>query len=231
MSKLDMPYMASIVSIDPLSETILRISLKPEHYIPYQAGQYLQILSSEESLFYSIANAPLGAHQYEIHMRHHANHPAHQHLLTEIRTQGKVPLFLPLGNCHVGQFNRKTPTLLIAQGTGFAPMKAIIEQWLADEMMPPTVLCWIARTPEDWYLNDLVQHWLPVVPQLRYYPCLSETPLDELVKKLTLFAGFPLSELQVILAGPFDRMCNIRQEMIQAHPLNHLQFFSDAFET
>ncbi|MCX7115652.1 MAG: NAD(P)H-flavin reductase [Gammaproteobacteria bacterium] len=225
----DVPMQAEISSIEPLTDTILRVILKPPHYVPYQAGQYLQILMATDALSYSIANAPLGAHCYELHVRHHPAHVIHQHVLQEMRAQGEVPIFLPLGNCHVGQLDVTRPTLLLGQGTGFAPLKAIIEQWLADGLMPPTVLCWMVRSAPDWYMDDLVQQWVERVPAFRYLPCLMDNADEAWVEKLLSFAEFDVSKVQVVLAGPFERMRSLRDVMI-SHGIGANQFFSDAFE-
>ena len=51
---------ARVVQMMPLTDTILQLVLLPEHYIAYQAGQYLQLLCGDSAIYYSIANAPLG---------------------------------------------------------------------------------------------------------------------------------------------------------------------------
>lgn len=224
----ELPVLAEIISVEPLNERVLRVFLKPERYVSYQAGQYLQILMAEEALAYSIANAPLGAHQYELHMRHHPTHLLHQHVLSDMKKEGALPLFLPLGNCHVGCLDASSPTWFIAQGTGFAPMKAIIEHWLAAGIMPPSVLAWLARSPSDWYLSEQVSHWVAHVPTFRYLPCLSSMSDETLTAHLMSLSVEEVGRLQVVLAGPFERMRHIRDVMM-TYGLKAHQFFSDAF--
>lgn len=224
----DVPMKAEVFSIEPLTEKILRIFLKPPHYLPYQAGQYLQILMAEEALSYSIANAPLGAHCYELHVRHRLNEPVHQHMLQEIRTQGEVPIFLPLGHCHVGCLEITRPTLLIGQGTGFAPLKAMMEQWLAEGVVPPTVLCWLVREPADWYMSELVEQWVHRVETFQYLPVLMDGQQDEWISKALSLLGKDAPALQVVLAGPSERMLGLRDQLV-ARGVLLAHVFSDAF--
>jgi CDP-4-dehydro-6-deoxyglucose reductase len=223
----DLPLMAEVTQVEPLTEHILRVFLTPQHYVNYTAGQYLQILTSEEALCCSIANAPLGAHHYELHLRHSPQNPLHQILMKEMRSSGEVPIYLPLGNCHVGRLSVERPVLMIAQGTGFAPMKAMLEQWLTDGSMPPTLFCWLARNPSDWYMQPLVETWAEHVEQFQFLPLRADLA-DEMVFKTVLKeANFDLTQLQVVLAGPFDRMRALQQVGV-ALGLQPQQFFSDA---
>lgn len=224
----DLPLMAEVTQVEALTQQILRITLEPQHYVDYQAGQYLQILTSEEALSYSIANAPLGAHHYELHIRHIAQDPLHQHLLNEMRTTGEVPIFLPLGQCHVGCFSVERPLIMIAQGTGFAPMKAMLEHWLGEGSLPPTLFCWLARTPADWYMQTLVETWEAHVEHLQYLPLRTEISDEDVFTEVIKQAAFDTSQAQVVLAGPFERMRALKQVGMELG-LQEAQFFSDAF--
>ena len=95
---------AEVVSIEPLTLDILRVFLRPQHYVPYLAGQYLQILMPEEAASYSIANAPLGVPHYELQLRHRPHQRSSEQLLKMLREQGEIPLFLPMGQCHVENY-------------------------------------------------------------------------------------------------------------------------------
>jgi CDP-4-dehydro-6-deoxyglucose reductase, E3 len=224
----DLSLMAEVTRVEPLTQHILRVFLEPEHYINYHAGQYLQILTAEEALSYSIANAPLGAHHYELHLRHSPQNPLHQHLLSEMRAVGEVPIFLPLGHCHVECFSVDRPLIMLAQGTGFAPMKAMLEYWLTEGRLPPTLFCWLARTPSDWYMQSLVETWDAQVENFKYLPLRADISDEDVFNEVLKQAGFELSDVQVVLAGPFERMCALKQVGIELG-LRADQFFSDAF--
>ena len=73
---------AQVSSIFPLTNSILQIFLSPDEYIHYEAGQYLKIITEEEAFSFSIANAPLGSHQYELHIRHGRDNPSSTSLIS-----------------------------------------------------------------------------------------------------------------------------------------------------
>lgn len=215
----------------PLTNSILQVILKPEVYIPYQAGQYLQILLGNEVYSYSIANAPLGARFYELHIRHSQDNPSTQRLLEAIKQQGEVKIKLPLGECHLEKLALNQSILFIAGGTGFAPIKSMIEQLLASGDKRPFELFWGAHAPSDLYLDEKVRQWQTHVESFRYFSLLSGASkqtlaaviLDHHFKNLV-----DLQEWQVVIAGPFEMVYAIRDALIAKNvPKN--QLFSDAF--
>ena len=78
---------AKVTQVTPLTPLILRVELTPNQYLPYEAGQYLKIITAHDESFFSIANAPLGAKTYELHIKHYPNHPEQQHLIDTLAKQ------------------------------------------------------------------------------------------------------------------------------------------------
>lgn len=103
---------ARVENIIPLTDTILQVILSPISYVPYRAGQYLKVLLAQEKLSFSIANAPLGAGKYELHIRHTQGNTSAQQLLHEIRQQELLTIQLPFGDCNLEQLQKK-PTYFI----------------------------------------------------------------------------------------------------------------------
>jgi CDP-4-dehydro-6-deoxyglucose reductase len=239
---------AQVEQITPLTDTIMQLMLKPETYVDYQAGQYLQIFLGEEALNYSIANAPLGSHQYELHIRHSSENPYTQRLFAHIKEHGNVTMSLPFGECSINRLDKDRPILFIARGTGFAPVKAMIEQLLANTDNRTFELFWGARMQNDLYMDEKVTHWQKHVRRFTYFSsCFDEHsfktnyPLapsgerlkvkgnSELLISLVL-ARHPsdLADWQIILSGPFDMVYSTRDVLVQKGvSQNHL--FSDAF--
>lgn len=219
---------ARVKEITPLTDSILKLILEPDQYIPYEAGQYLQIKIGGELLSYSIANAPLGSHHYELHIRHSRENPYNQALFAHIKEKGTVSIALPFGDCRLDQLDPDSPILFIAGGTGFAPVNAIIEQLLADDDPRLFELYWGVRSQSDLYLDEKVRHWEAHVNRFNYSSLLS----DENKKSLTsvVLARHPtdISEWQIVISGPFDMVYNTRDALVShGVPVAHL--FSDAF--
>jgi CDP-4-dehydro-6-deoxyglucose reductase len=219
---------AQVEKIVPLTDSIMHLTLRPEHYVEYQAGQYLDILCEGQQFSYSIANAPLGSHQYELHIRHSLDNPYNQSLFTHIKQYGNVTLKLPFGSCCINNLDNHRPILFIAGGTGFAPVNAMIEHLLADADPRPFELFWGARSQSDVYLDEKVFNWQMHVSRFKYYPFLSETSKDNLLSNLLIRHAQDLKEWQIVLSGPFEMVYSIRDTLVeQGMPSN--QLFSDAF--
>lgn len=219
---------AKIEQITPLTDSILQIILKPDHYIDYQAGQYLQIMLANDALSYSIANAPLGSRTYELHVRHSQDNPCTQALLDEIKQQGRVTIRLPLGECDLSHLDQHKPILFIAGGTGFAPIKAMIEQLLADGAPRPFELYWGARSQSDLYLDKRVMEWQAHVNHFQYMSLLSENSTDSLASMALVRHSHDLHDWQVVLSGPFNMVYSTRDALV-AQGVLHERLFSDAF--
>lgn len=220
---------AQVVRVTPLTDKIIALQLLPENYIDYQAGQYLQIFSEGQWLSYSIANAPLGAHNYELHIRHDPQNTSNQALFREIKQQGNVRIRLPFGDCHLDKLDADRPILFIAGGTGFAPVHAMIEQLLATGDRRPFVLYWGARSQSDLYLEEKALQWQAHVSHFRYVPLVSATDSGETLATLVLKQHKKdLFDYQVVIGGPFDMVYATRDALVAAGVLNS-RLYSDAF--
>lgn len=219
---------ANIEAINPLTDTILQIILQPEHYVDYHAGQYLNIIQRDEQLSYSIANAPLGSHKYELHIRHSQDNSANKNLLAQMKARGEVLIQLPFGNCHLEKLDATKPIVFIAGGTGFAPVKAMIEQLLATGDTRSFELYWGARSLSDLYMSERVNQWKGHVNQFRYVSLLANSSRETLASTLIDHHQSDLAAWQYVLAGPFDMIYGLRDSLV-ALGLSVDQLYSDAF--
>lgn len=219
---------ARVESITPLTDSILQLILKPSQYIDYKAGQYLQIMFEGEAYSYSIANAPLGSHQYELHIRHSRDNPYNQPLFAHIKRLGKVTICLPHGGCHVNNLQPNKPILFIAAGTGFAHIKAMIEQLLADGESRPFELFWGARSQNDLYMDDKATQWQAHVKHFSYFSHLSENSQLTLADIVLARHTQDINDWQIVISGPFDMVYSTRDVLV-SHGALAENLFSDAF--
>lgn len=220
---------AEIERISPLTDSIIELVLAPDQYVDYLSGQYLQIRCGDEWLSYSIANAPLGSHKYELHIRHDKNNSCHQTLFAAIKQEGAVTIRLPLGDCHLSQLEPEMPIVFIAGGTGFAPIKAMIEQLLATGDRRLFELYWGARSQSDLYLDDKVKQWQAHVSQFNYFSLLpTANSKEKLATRVIQHHPHTLSDYQFVIGGPFDMVFDTRDALITAGVLP-FRLHSDAF--
>lgn len=219
---------AKVTRIVPLTDSIIELILEPDDFIDYQAGQYLQLLSGDEWQSYSIANAPLGARHYELHIRHDVQNPYNKALFADIKQQGKVTIRLPFGECHLTKLQEK-PIIFIAAGTGFAPINAMIEQLLAAGDKRSLELYWSARSQSDLYLHEKVTQWQAHVSHFQYLSLLPKANSQETLAALVIRRHqHHLSQYQFVMGGPFEMVFATRDALVQAG-VTAEQMYADAF--
>lgn len=221
-----------VEQIHPLTDRVVQIYLKCEQAFSYQAGQYIEIMLDDLAIPYSIANAPLGGKQIELHISHCADNPMASRVLAHIRRAGVLKIKGPQGNV-VYSPQQTYPSLYIAGGTGFAPMKAMIEQALMHEGTQSMHLFWGARYINDLYMAELAEHWGSHVEHFHYTPVLSNASKDWQGEvgslRQAVIRHYPdLSQHQAYIAGPFDMVFAARDTFVAAG-LPITRIFSDAF--
>lgn len=219
---------ALVEDISPLTDSIMRLILVPEKYVAYQAGQYLQIIFGEEAFSYSIANAPLGSHKYELHIRHSLENPYNQRLFNHIKKYGSVTISLPFGTCSIEHLDPIRPILFIAGGTGFAPVKAMIEHLLSSSDTRRFELFWGARLKNDLYMDEKVINWQSHVNHFNYFSSVSEDNSVPLVSFVLARHPQDLNAWQIVISGPFDMVYSTRDALVHSG-VSPAHLFSDAF--
>ncbi len=161
---------------------VLRLQLPANERLLYLAGQYVELLLRDGvRRAYSMATAPHDADQIELHVRHMPGGKFTDALFGATQPSFKEKDILrfegPLGTFFLREDSHK-PIVFLASGTGFAPIKAVIEHCLHKDVGRPMTLYWGGRRPHDLYMNDLAEKWALEVPHFRYVPVVSDA-LDE----------------------------------------------------
>ncbi|OGV33970.1 MAG: NAD(P)H-flavin reductase [Legionellales bacterium RIFCSPHIGHO2_12_FULL_35_11] len=219
---------AQVEYVSPLTDTVLQYILKPEKYISYLAGQYLRLKLGKEYYSYSIANAPLGSQRYELHIRHSRENINNQKLLDEMKHSGGIFLDIPYGNCVLARLSLDKPIIFVAAGSGFAPIKAMLEQLFADGHNRPLKLFWGVRSQSDLYMKDKLLNWQESMNQFSYTTCLSESSEISLTSMVIKQKEFDLRNSQIVMSGPFDLIYKIRDFLV-CDGAKKDNIFADAF--
>jgi len=194
-----------------LAPDVMRLVLTPPRAqaLAYLAGQYVDVLlPGGRRRAFSIANAPHTGPQIELHIRHVAGGDFTHRVFTQIKPGDILRIEGPLGT-FVPREHSERPMLFVAGGTGFAPVKALIEHFLHLGTLRPMQLYWGARAPEELYLRDLPQRWAAAHSNLRFTPIVSDA---ERIGDSGLRSGFvheavledhpDLSPFDVYMSGP-----------------------------
>ena len=219
---------------------ILKLQLPAAERFQFLAGQYLEFLLKDgQRRAYSIANAPSQEGPLELHIRHLPGGLFTDFVFGAIQPALKEKDILrfegPLGSFFLREDSPK-PTIFLAAGTGFAPIKSIIEQMQAKKIERPIFLYWGGRRPSDLYLNDLCLSWAKDLPNFEYIPVISDALLEDAWKGRTGFvhqaviADHPnLAGFQVYACGAPVMVNAARQDFSSKCHLPEEEFFADSF--
>lgn len=225
-----------VVRKEQLSDDVVRLLLKlPEgQRLQFLAGQYLEfILRDGRRRAFSFANAPHDDAYIELHVRRVPHGHFTDYVFDELQEKTILRFQGPLGTFVVREESNR-PMILMAGGTGFAPLKAMIEHAFHMGSQRPMHLYWGARARRDLYLPDLPLGWAQTHAGFAYTPVLSEPEPDWRGRSgfvhQAVAADHPdMSGFEVYMSGP-PAMVHAGRVAFSANGLSVDNMFSDAFE-
>lgn len=214
----------------------LRLKLPATERLQFLPGQYIDLLLKDgRRRSYSLANAPHGDELLELHVRHVEGGAFSEQVFRDMKEKALLRFEGPLGSFYLREDSPR-PVLLMAGGTGFAPLKSILEHAFDAGLQRPMHLFRGVRARRDLYLDDLPAGWARSHANFRYTPVLSEPLPDDhwsgetgLVHEALLRAYPDLSGHDVYMAGP-PAMIRAARAAFAAAGLPEDQLFFDAFE-
>jgi len=230
-----------VASLEKVAEDvmILRVKLPPSEEFHFRAGQYIDFLLADgQRRSFSIANAPASGETLELHVRQIPGGRFTSQVFGSMKPRDILRLEGPLGSFFLRDAPEEggaKPIILLAGGTGFAPMKAIIEHVLARGIHRPISLYWGARNFASLYLNDLAQTWADTMTGFAYVPVLSDEAPEGwaghkgLVHRAVMRDWPDLSAHQVYACGAPAMIDAARSDFIARCQLPETEFFADAF--
>ncbi|MFM2068670.1 MAG: hypothetical protein RLZZ584_3579 [Pseudomonadota bacterium] len=216
---------------------VMTLQLPANQTLRYHAGQYLEfILRDGSRRSYSMANAwHAGNTSVELHLRHMPGGKFTDQVFGAMKVKDILRVEGPFGSFFLREDSDK-PVVLLASGTGFAPVKAIVEHMRAEGITRPTRLYWGCRRRADLYQHDWMLQAAAGLPQLDYVPVLSEPAPDEGWSGRTGFvhqavmADLPdLSGHQVYACGVPVMVEAARRDFVTGCGLPVDEFYADAF--
>jgi len=165
-----------VTEINRLTDDVIQLFLKQpdDKTMQFLAGQYIDfILEGHKPRAFSIANAPHNTDAIELHIRHVAGGIFTDQLFNEMKVGEKLHIEGPLGSFFLRE-DSDNPILLIAGGTGFAPLKGIIEHAIETGITRPIHFYHGVREEKDLYMNELAQSWADQNEHIQYTPVLSD---------------------------------------------------------
>jgi NAD(P)H-flavin reductase/ferredoxin len=200
----------------------------------FKAGQYLRVsMPDGDTRNFSMANAPRESDGVQLHIRRIPGGQFSEGVLARLTKGDKLRIEIPYGEFYLRTGSDK-PIVCLATGTGFAPIKSIIEDLIARGNTRRVRLYWGGRRRQDLYLLDVTDRWAARVPWLTFTPVLSEPDADwngaaGLVHQAVLRDIPDLSGWQVYACGNPAMIRNAERDFQALGGLPDGQFFADPF--
>ena len=219
---------------------VVRLQLPAADVFKYHAGQYVEfMLRDGDRRAYSMGNAPHTQQetpQLELHIRHTPGGKFTDHVFSAMKEKEILRVEGPFGSFYLREESTK-PMVMLASGTGFAPIKAMIEHMQFKSIKRPAVLYWGGRRPADLYQQEWVLAKVAEMPNLTYVPVVSDAlPEDAwtgrtgFVHNAVLQDFADLSGYQVYACGA-PIVVDSAQTAYIAAGLPEDEFFADSFVT
>jgi len=231
---------ARVNALERLSHDVMliRLQLPANDPFVYHAGQYVEfILRDGARRSYSMANARHNGPMVDLHVRHMPGGRFTDHVFGAMKEKEILRIEGPFGSFYLREGSDK-PMVLLASGTGFAPIKALIEHMQFQKITRPATLYWGGRRPEDLYQDAWVRAQLEQMPNLTYVPVVSNaTPQDAwtgrtgFVHKAVIEDLPDLSGYQVYACGAPIVVDSARLDYSDLAGLPEDEFYADSFIT
>jgi CDP-4-dehydro-6-deoxyglucose reductase len=228
------------VSIDkPAPDVaVLRLRVPLNEILFFMAGQYVDILlpdGSRRSYSLAVRPNPEELTQIELHIRHVPGGRFTEHVFSQLKLRDLLRFEGPFGSFFLRDSEK--PAILLASGTGFAPIKSMVEHALATGDSRPLHIYWGGRRIEDIYHMELARQWASDHPHITFIPVLSEAGQSDwsgragFVHQAVMNDVSDLSSYQVYACGAPVMVDAARSDFVRLRSLPPDQFFADAFLT
>jgi len=229
---------ARVVLLERLAEDVMRLSLKlaEGQRLQFLAGQYIDVLlSGNLRRSFSLSTSPLSDELLQLHIRHVPGGHFTGHVFEKMKEKDLIRFQGPYGMFFLREESDR-PVILIAGGTGFAPMKSILEYAFAQGITRPLHLYWGVRAKRDLYLPDLPPAWARSQPHFKFTPVMSEPNMEDhwngrrgWVHEAVAEDYPDLSQHEVYASGP-PPMIEAIKAMVQKLGLPQDRLYYDSFE-
>jgi CDP-4-dehydro-6-deoxyglucose reductase len=222
--------------LEKLADDVMVIYLKlpASERLQFLAGQYIDILQKTgKPRSFSLANAPHDDEFLQLHVRNISGGEFTNHVFTAMKERDILRIKGPLGTFFLREDSDK-PIIFVASGTGFAPIKGIIEHALHIGLKRPMHFYWGARKLADLYMLDKAREW--EARGVKFTPVLSDAIAEDhwqgrsgFVHQAVLEDYADLSTYQVYACGAPVVVEAAHRDYTTQRNLPNDEFYSDAF--
>ena len=215
---------------------VLKLKLPANERLQFLAGQYIDILMKDgKRRSYSMGNPPHDDEYIELHVRNMAQGAFTEYVFNRMKEKDILRFEGPLGTFFMREDSDK-PMIFVASGTGFAPIKSIIEHAFQLGTTRQMVLYWGGRRPADIYMGEIAARWQQEHDNFGFVPVISDAaPEDNWSGRKgfvhrAVMEDFPdMSGYQVYSCGAPIVVESAHLDFTTSCKLPEEEFYSDAF--
>lgn len=177
---------ANQIPVQQILTRVARIERLGEHYVSltlrtprsqtlqFLAGQHVELrIGAELSCDAAIASCPCNGMLLQFHLARRADEPFTLHVFEQLRINDAMMVAGPFGSFMLDESSHR-PIVMVAQDTGFAPLKSLLEHALALELPQPITLFWLSNYEDGFYLANLCRSWVDALDNFSYQPLYLE---------------------------------------------------------
>jgi len=234
---------ARVAELERIAPDVMIVSLKlpANQRLQFMAGQYIDILLKDgKRRSFSLANAPHDDEVLQLHVRNYPGGVFTEQVFTTMKIKDILRFEGPLGSFFLRDTPPDVPIIFLASGTGFAPIKSILEHVFFQEGnkddLRTMTLYWGVRNKADLYLLDLIARWQQQHKNFSFIPVLSDAlPEDNwigrtgFVHEAVLQDFATLENHKVYACGSPVMVKAAYQDFTALRNLPKDSFFSDVF--
>ncbi|MFZ6845356.1 CDP-6-deoxy-delta-3,4-glucoseen reductase [Undibacterium sp. RuTC16W] len=227
-----------VAKLEKLSDDVMLIALQlpANERLQYRAGQYIEfMLRDGKRRSYSMANAPHLDEQITLHVRHMPGGLFTDQVFGTLKERDILRFEGPQGTFFLREDSEK-PMILLASGTGFAPIKALVEHLIYTKSTRQVALYWGGRRPQDLYMHALCEEWVTTLPNFTYIPVVSDALVEDqwtgrigFVHQAVIADHADLSGYQVYACGAPVVVDSAKRDFVKQCQLPEDEFYADSF--
>ncbi len=170
----DIPFQQVSVKVAKIEQPsdnniILHLRTPRSRTLRFLAGQYIQVkIPGVEPSYQYIASCPCNGMFVQIHIAR-SEHPFNQYVFGSLKVGATVEITGPSGDFTLNEESRR-PIVMVAQDTGFAPIKSLIEHAIALDLPQSMYLFWLVEQGQDHYQSNYCRSWEDALDCFIYRP-------------------------------------------------------------
>jgi NAD(P)H-flavin reductase/hemoglobin-like flavoprotein len=210
---------------------LARITIQTSEPIPYRAGQYVSVETPQRPRLWrylSPANAPRADGTLEFHVRAVASGWVSRAIVAHSRTGDTWRIGPPMGRMNIDPGSGRE-VLMVAGGTGMAPIKALLEDFTHRPDPPRTQLFVGGRTWEDLYDFEALRAlsydngWLDVVPVVEQDEGRSGAEHGTLADAVTRYGAWTGHDV-LVCGSPSMIRATVSRMLVAGTPLDRIRY-------